>query len=500
MLNRAARAASLAVLILLALATTHPIAQAAPQFDLTLTVNSEADAPAASPLNDGVCDTAADSHQCTLRAAIMKANNWHGGNVTIILPSLPPGHTYLLTNGPLGANDDGTGDLNLYPAAGRASVTLQGADAATTIIDGSALAPADRVLSIAPGVAVSIFYVTIQGGHASQGGGLANGGSLNLVGSILKGNQAVSAGQAQGVGAGLYNTGIVTLSSDLIAGNTSMGDSGGIFNGSVMALRYTNILGNVADIGDGGITNVGTLTLDHSEVAGNTAHSGGGITNSHGVLTMTASALTDNAGTTSTGGGLYNSCSVATLVNSTVSSNTSNGDGGGIANIDLGGPCGTDLKLRSDTLALNTTAASGGGLFNSSFSTVDLQDTILSNNQIGGAGFNPSDCSGVMASEGYNLISSTAGCIFTPASGDIVDQFALLRPLAYNGGLTHNHALNPDSPAVDAGSPGGCTDGANQLLTDQRDAPRLAFGRHSFTCDIGSFELQQTVDLPAIFR
>lgn len=56
--------------------------QAAPTF----TVNSTADVAVASgALDNGICETATGNGICTLRAAIIKANHWPGGGVTINL-------------------------------------------------------------------------------------------------------------------------------------------------------------------------------------------------------------------------------------------------------------------------------------------------------------------------------------------------------------------------------------------------------------------------------
>src|SRR5690242_6606267 len=64
----------------------------------TLTVNSLADVVAVGPLNNSICETAPGNHTCTLRAAVMKANHFPGGGVTIDLPA----GAYNLTIAPAG--------------------------------------------------------------------------------------------------------------------------------------------------------------------------------------------------------------------------------------------------------------------------------------------------------------------------------------------------------------------------------------------------------------
>ena len=94
----------------------------------TFTVNSPSDAVDANP-GDGVCETATGNGVCTLRAAITEANQLVGADEII----LPPG-TYILTMQRLDITD---------------SLTITGAGAATTIIDGNkSFRPADGVLTI----------------------------------------------------------------------------------------------------------------------------------------------------------------------------------------------------------------------------------------------------------------------------------------------------------------------------------------------------------------
>jgi hypothetical protein len=58
------------------------------------------------------------------------------------------------------------------------------------------------------------------------------------------------------------------------------------------------------------------------------------------------------------------------------------------------------------------------------------------------------------------------------------------------GGPTQTIPLLSGSPAIDAGNPGGCTDGNGHLLkTDQRGKPRHD-KEDTSGCDIGAFERQ----------
>src|SRR5262245_44034272 len=170
------------------LAARLPAAQAA-----TFTVNSTADAVDAHP-GDGVCATA--THVCTLRAAIQEANALAGADII----NVPAGTYTLSIPGPL-EDEAATGDLDIT-----ADLTLTGAGAESTIIDGGGL---DRVFDIVvvdvqnlPEVAIA--GVTIQNGQADgvagpgapggDGGGIRNSGTLTVLDSTLSQNTAGSGG------------------------------------------------------------------------------------------------------------------------------------------------------------------------------------------------------------------------------------------------------------------------------------------------------------------
>jgi len=89
----------------------------------------------------------------------------------------------------------------------------------------------------------------------------------------------------------------------------------------------------------------------------------------------------------------------------------------------------------------------------------------------------------------HNIVTSAYSTVLLP--GDTIAQDPVLLPLAYNGGPTQTHALDPTSPAIDAGS------NPDNLQDDQRGCPG---GPPPFACasfprvlgaapDIGAFEL-----------
>ena len=164
-------------------------ARSAPAAGHTYTVNSTLDQLDADS-TDGVC-ASTPGGVCTLRAAIMESNFVTGPN-TITVPS----GVYLLT---LPGQDDGAlaGDLDLSHA-----VNIFGAGSGSTIIDGNSAVTGDRVFHILP-TAQHVYMqgLTIRGGHAPSpivpagGGGLyLEGGQLTMYYVTLEGNSAQQGG------------------------------------------------------------------------------------------------------------------------------------------------------------------------------------------------------------------------------------------------------------------------------------------------------------------
>ena len=459
----------------------------------TFTVNTTADTIDASPA-DGSCADA--NGNCSLRAAIMEANALNLNTPVVINI---PADTYqlTLTNGA----EEERGDLDI-----RRDVTLRGAGAGQTILDGNA---ADRVLEIYEGATVSVEGVTIQNGKAvnDNGGGILNSGTLTLKDSTVSENTAIGNTNNNGHGGGIYNdsTGTLTLTNSTVSGNTAS-DGGGIYNyRGTLTLTDSTVSGNRAtgsNSGGGGIFNYeGTLTLTNSTVSGNAASdgAGGGILNYEGTLNLTDSTVSEN--TANYGGGGIASLGTLTLTNSTVSGNAASG-GGGIASLGTltltnstvsgnavsGGGGGVYVysgtaNLSFSTLTGNQATSAGGGIYiDSGTGTVQLKGVILAGNTSGGSG---PECSGSLTSQGYNLIKDDAGCtVEQPQSTDITGQDPLLGPLADNGGPTKTHLPAEGSPVLDRVPTEHCT-----LTTDQRGVSRpQPQDQQDAKCDIGAVE------------
>ncbi len=332
---------------------------------------------------------------CSLREAVQAANTdaavdactAGSGADTITVPS----GTYTLSIAGAGEDANATGDLDIS-----ADLTINGAGAATTIIDANAL---DRTFHIFFPITAEISGLTIRNGSAGGGGG----GIYNR-GITTVNNSTVSGNTAGGGGGGIYNEITLTLNNSTVSGNTG-GGGGGIHNKSTATLNNSTVSGNVGS--PGGISNrtsggTTTLILNKSTVSGNTGGGGGdagGISQdpSGGTATITLinSTVSDNTNSSGGAGGIYQSKgSTLTLTDSTVSGNSASGGAfgaGGIGQIAVGS-ISSSVTLNNSTVSSNTYSGSGGvgGIFQNAYaggsSSVTLNNSTVSSNTFSGTG------------------------------------------------------------------------------------------------------------------
>lgn len=266
---------------------------------------------------------------------------------------------------------------------------------------------------------------------------------------------------------------------DIINGVNSDGGAG-ILNSGILTVNNSAIRNNNATTGNsgGGIKNNGTFTLHLSTISDNTGNFGGGISN-FGIAMLNQNTITGNSTWGGPGSGIYNSGTIV-LTNSTITWNMQGtGNGGGIANQGSG-----TFLVNNSTIAYNQGLFTGGVI--SEGIQLTLQNSIVAKNS--SSYYNAeADCSGSVNSSGFNLIGNISNCTFAITTGDQTNNDPLLGPLQDNGGFTFTHALLPGSPAIDTGNPAGCTDQDGNLLpADQRGVARPQGSR----CDIGAFELE----------
>jgi len=251
----------------------------------------------------------------------------------------------------------------------------------------------------------------------------------------------------------------------------------------------------VGNVEGAGVYNSGTATLSDDTVSNNTACGlpGGGIFTASGSSTaLTNDTISGNVGG-GTGGGLFNS-GWTTLNDDTVAGNTaayvelgSANAGGGIYNDE-----GT-VELNADTIAGNT-AVYGGGVATSSDATTDLAGSIVgTNSQTPGSGNCDIVSDSTWSDDGYNLAAD--GSCGLSSSTSLPGTNPELGTLTNNGGMTQTMEPQVGSPAINK-IPDPTSADTFSLCpgTDQRGVSRP----QGPACDIGSVEVRQTTPEPAI--
>ena len=278
---RIVRCLSISTASLLAAAT---LGQAA-----TFTVDDFTDAVDMTPV-DNVCLTAGS--KCTLRAAVQQANALAGPD-TIILPA----GTYTLTITGRCEDAAATGDLDITD-----DLTVTGAGAATTIIDGNGI---DRVFDVWAHLNAS--GVTIRNGDAGAAlcpSGMPNGGGIYSAGAT-PGTVSVTLTDAAVInnhaahGGGIENDVLstLTLTGVTVGGNTASVAGGGIENEATPGATLTNVTVSSNTAGAGaGIMNDGDLTLDYVTISGNLLDGGGDRTIRNTILASVPSDVNCSGG------------------------------------------------------------------------------------------------------------------------------------------------------------------------------------------------------------
>jgi CSLREA domain-containing protein len=245
----------------------------------------------------------------------------------------------------------------------------------------------------------------------------------------------------------------------------------------------------------GAILNHGQASINRTSIHHNQMQYGGGIA-SFGRTDIRDSSIVHNRSPNDSsrgreycaglGGGIYAHSGTLTVENSTIAYNWAGYTGGGI-----------DIETATTTIT-NTTivdnysdmchvfwgcawpTADAGGIY--AYVPITLTNTLIAHNtsRVSPAG---SDCAGSLVGANNLILAPSPGCTVT-ATASLIGVAPLLGPLADHGGATLAYNLLPGSPAIDAGSPGGCPD------HDQRGVFRPQDGDASGgpRCDIGAYE------------
>jgi CSLREA domain-containing protein len=491
------------------------------------------EAEEAADLGDGYCLTPSGS--CSLRAAIQEANA-QAIDVEITFDSDLSGSVQLTLTGD---EEDAaeTGDLDI-----EVGITIIGNGTDETVIDASNLG--DRVFHlVASGAELVLKDVRVTGGGSediNSGGAIkAEGGSIQIIDSKIDNcsteehggaidtdstevsieSSILTENSSNAGGAMFLENGSVEISNSSITGNLASEAGAGIIiflptsaeiSDSIFSNNFSNglvgaigVAGGEVSITNTSITNnyathfsgigsyISTIDIVNSTIAENVAFTNSEGTDDCVALEVTLDNMEDydcTGGKAAAIGDLFQGNSTYTITNSTISGNRADDYAGAVMLLN-----GSTMVLNSVTVANNTAENYGGGLL-SIEATYQMQNTLL----VGNAANTGPDCFAEVESLDYNLVSDQADCRFTAAENDLVGDSsneagtieANIKTLSDNGGSTETHGLNSDSPAIDAGNPAGCTDGADDLETDQDGDARVIDGNENevATCDIGATE------------
>ena len=351
------------------------------------------------------------------------------------------------------------------------NLTISGPGQDKLAIDGAC---ADRVFVHYGSDTLSLRGLTVRNGanilagyKVAGGACVLSGGYVTLDGSTVSGCLASAEGA---YGGGILSSGL-TMYTSTLSGNTAQG----------------SLLDTLtASYGAGAFAYQGTATLYDSTVSGNRAapdpanthasyDTGGGIFADHGGYALRSTI--DSNYSSGTGGGIASHAAFF-ISNSTISGNVARTKAGGGIFVRL-----FDAMSVSNSTIANNSAPKGGGIYVSgSAQGFTLQSTIVAENLGDIAAQNALNIAGA-----NNLVMTADAATTLPA--DTLHGDPQLLPLMKNGGPTRTHALEPVSPAVDAGND------VAQLVTDQRGAgfPRVLGAR----ADIGAFESAVPAPPPA---
>lgn len=312
-------------------------------------------------------------------------------------------------------------------------------------------------------------------------------------------NNTANDGDGGGIHAALTNAAF--YASNIFVGNSQAASGGGgglqvLADNSSFGVEYSDFVSNTSSGCGGGIRLTGTpneVGVGHSVLRGNYANCGGAMslfapsaTNVLVEVKYNEMSYNQTTGGSGTSGGAaifseFGSGSTLAVKNSTISINASDSVGGGLA---LRGAMNAEIKYA--TIANNYAFDQGGGVYNA-LTSCSINNTILAGNEnqtgVDQDLSGPEDCN-----VSNSLLGGAKYSNYSDGGGNILDTDPLLVLLEDNGGNAgQTHALQPGSPAIDAGSAGSFAPSG-----DQRGPayPRV----QGSALDMGAFEVGPAID------
>ncbi len=313
------------------------------------------------------------------------------------------------------------------------------------------------------GGAIASTGVLISSKNTFSNNNANNGGAISIEGgataSVSSNDDVFNNNMATRDGGAIYesfsNLSVVNgLFLDSTAGDNGLaGDGGAIYTDNNAVIRETFMGFSSAVEGDGVPGEGGTiyfngkLSLVDSRVTNSSAGVGGGIYGTtNGIATISGTVFDNNdAENSGTAGGAIGGSGALEITNSTLSGNTTSGNGNGAGIGLLAG----SARLNNVTLAFNAAGTGlGGPLYAENGALITFTNSLFSNNSGGGTSCN------TVFSQGYNLFQNTP-CPTLPSdiiAEPLIDPLASFLQVGSTFG-TSAHALQPQSPAVNAGAP-----------------------------------------------
>ena len=376
---------------------------------------------------------------CSLREAIRAANTntavdaCPAGSTGDDIINIPAG-TYTLTLTGISEDAAATGDLDITDADG--SLTINGENPATTIVDGNDTDRVFDVHEVGSGITFTINNLTITNGRATDddGGGIRIMSAFVTLNNVIISNNEVFGGTLLD-GGGLYYEDNNSLAVD-----------------SYVRINHSSIINNHSVDRGGGIYGVGadqTTIIRNSTISGNTSDDDGA-----GIRFNSSSAI-------------------ALIENSTIANNTAADNAGGLS---MTGPLAvTNIQIKNSIIADNINNGIGGQDCNTNGSPMTVSYSLIED---------ATDCT-LGGSSGNNVIGSDPNLAALNIASTFLPTHALQSP-----------SLAIDSGHTQAGgtAAGGCLDNNNALLnTDQRGGARAqGINRGDSGCDMGAYEFNSS--------
>ncbi len=325
-------------------------------------------------------------------------------------------------------------------------------------------------------------------------GGIYNNGSVSISGSTFSKD--------------LDGGAIDNLSGMTIADSTFLSDGplgpgqsdGAISNAGTLLIEESTFSSDAGWYG-AGVFNSGAVSIAESTFSDNRAGSSGGAIDSSGTLTVASSTFSGNvagggnneAGEPAGGGAIYSSGSFA-VTSSTFTGNTGTG-----TIYNLGG-----AEQPPTILGSTFDGNNGAATLVDDGSSMIVAGTILADQTTNDPAAPDTTCSGGVNDAGFNLEDDVAAsCGFSAANHDLVGVDPELGPLQDNGGPTETMEPAADSPVLGqipapttlttnpGGAPIGFVKAALCPIKDQRGdaAPGGTWG-----CAIGAVDLANTAE------